>query len=44
MIDHEDEVGGYPVVEPVRQPFVEADWDLATMEPLRPLPRRAPLR
>lgn len=44
IIDHEDEVGGYPVVEPVRQPFVEADWDLATMEPLRPLPRRAPLR
>ncbi len=44
IIDHEDEVGGYPVVEPVRQAFVEADWDLGTMEPRRPLPRRAPLR
>ncbi|WP_222837809.1 pectate lyase family protein [Lysobacter antibioticus] len=44
IIDSENEVGGYPKVEPVRQAFVAADWDLATMEPLKPLPRRAPLR
>ncbi|HYI48498.1 MAG TPA: pectate lyase [Allosphingosinicella sp.] len=33
IIDDERQVGGYPQVEPVRAPFVEADWDLATMEP-----------
>ncbi len=44
IIDSENEVGGYPKVEPTRQAFVAADWDLATMEPLKPLPRRAPLR
>jgi pectate lyase len=44
IIDSENEVGGYPKVEPTRQAFVPADWDLATMEPLKPLPRRAPLR
>jgi hypothetical protein len=33
IIDDERQVGGYPVVTPVRAPFVEADWDLATMEP-----------
>ena len=26
------EVGGYPQLEPTRAPFVEADWDLATMD------------
>lgn len=36
IIDHEREVGGYPpVTEPTRKPFVEADWDLSTMTPLR---------
>jgi len=36
IIDHEREVGGYPAVtEPTRKPFVEADWDLSTMTPLR---------
>jgi len=44
IIDHEADVGGYPVVAPVRAPFVEADWDLDTMEPKRPLPRRPPPR
>ena len=44
IIDNEDEVGGYPVQQATRQAFVPADWDLATMEPLKPLPRRAPLR
>ncbi len=33
IIDDESEVGGYPVVAPARAPFVEADWDLDTMEP-----------
>ena len=44
IIDHEDEVGGYPDPPETRQRFVPADWDLATMEPLKPLPRREPLR
>lgn len=44
IIDGENEVGGYPKFEETRQAFVPADWDLATMEPLKPLPRRAPLR
>ncbi|HEV2082153.1 MAG TPA: pectate lyase [Brevundimonas sp.] len=36
IIDHERQVGGYPAVaEPTRKPFVEADWDLSTMTPLR---------
>jgi hypothetical protein len=33
IIDNEDEVGGYPHPEPTRAPFVEADWNLDTMEP-----------
>jgi len=33
IIDDEREVGGYPEVAPTRAPFVEADWDLGTMEP-----------
>jgi hypothetical protein len=33
VIDDESEVGGYPQVQPTRAPFVEADWNLATMEP-----------
>ena len=31
VIDDESEVGGYPVVAPTQRPFVEADWDMATM-------------
>jgi hypothetical protein len=33
IIDDEKEVGGYLKVEPTRAPFVEAEWDLDTMEP-----------
>ncbi|PAL22133.1 pectate lyase [Sphingopyxis sp. GW247-27LB] len=34
IIDDEKEVSAYPKVEaPVRAPFVEAEWNLATMEP-----------
>jgi hypothetical protein len=33
ILDSEDEVGGYPELEPTRAPFVEADWDLETMTP-----------
>jgi hypothetical protein len=44
IIDSENEVGGYPVQAETRQAFVAEDWDLVTMEPRKPLPRRAPLR
>lgn len=44
IIDNEAEVGGYPQHQETRQVFVPADWDLATMEPLKALPRRAPLK
>jgi len=33
VIDDEKEVSGYPKVKEVRAPFVEGEWDLATMEP-----------
>lgn len=33
ILDSEDEVGGYPRLEPTRAPFVEADWNLDTMTP-----------
>lgn len=33
IIDDESEVGGYPTIPATRAPFVEADWDLATMTP-----------
>ena len=32
IIDSEQEVGGYPVRQATRAPFVEADWDLDTFE------------
>jgi hypothetical protein len=32
VIDSEAEVGGYPVQAPTQAPFVEAEWDLGTME------------
>lgn len=44
IIDSESEVGGYPHVPEVRAPFIESDWDLATMEPRKTLPRRPPPR
>jgi hypothetical protein len=33
IIDDEKEVGGFVAVTPARAPFVEADWNLVTMEP-----------
>jgi pectate lyase len=33
IIDHEDEVGGYPQYKETRQTFDPKDWDLATMVP-----------
>jgi hypothetical protein len=33
IIDDEKQVGGYPKVKPTAAPFVEADWNLDTMEP-----------
>lgn len=33
VIDDEKEVGGYPVMKETRAPFVEAEWNLDTMEP-----------
>lgn len=44
IIDSEQDVGGYPKQPETRQAFVPADWDLDTMEPLKPLPHREPLR
>lgn len=44
IIDSQEQVGGYPVQKETRQAFVPADWDLDTMEPLKPLPRREPLK
>ncbi len=44
VIDSEQAVGGYPKHAETRQPFVPADWNLDSMEPLKPLPRRDPLR
>lgn len=33
IIDDEKDVSAYPVQKELHAPFVEADWDLATMEP-----------
>lgn len=33
IIDHEDQVGGYPKYSETRQPFNPKDWDLETMTP-----------
>lgn len=44
IIDSEEEVGGYAPPIETRAAFIPADWDLDTMEPLRPLPRREPLK
>lgn len=33
IIDDEKVVGGYPSFKPTKAPFVEADWNLDTMEP-----------
>lgn len=39
IIDHENQVGGYPQYKETRQAFVEKEWDLATM-----VPRTAPTK
>jgi pectate lyase len=44
IIDSQEDVGGYPQVKETRQAFVPEDWNLDTMEPLKPLPRRDPLK
>ena len=44
VIDSEKDVGGYPKHAETRQAFVPADWNLDTMEPIKPLPRREPLK
>jgi pectate lyase len=44
IIDSEQQVGGYPEHPETRQAFVPEDWDLDTMEPRKPLPRREPLK
>jgi len=46
IIDDESEVSAYPAPKETRAPFVEADWDLATMEPRSGLypGQRAPLQ
>jgi hypothetical protein len=33
IINDEKDVSAYPAFKPTRAPFVEGDWDLATMEP-----------
>lgn len=33
ILDSQDEVGGYPEIEPTRAPFREEEWDLSTMTP-----------
>ena len=44
IIDSQDEVGGYPQYKEARKPFVEAEWNLETMEPLAGYARGEPLR
>ena len=44
IIDSQDEVGGYPAYPQARKPFVEAEWNLDTMEPLAGYERGEPLR
>ncbi|WP_052338305.1 pectate lyase family protein [Luteimonas huabeiensis] len=44
IIDSQDEVGGYPDYAPTRRPFVEAEWNLDTLEPLAGFQRGEPLR
>ena len=34
IIDSEDEVGGYPIIQPSSAPFVASEWNLATMAPV----------
>jgi hypothetical protein len=36
IIDSENDLHGYPAHAPTSRPFVEADWNLDDMTPLRP--------
>ncbi len=44
IIDSQDQVGGYPQYAQTRRPFVEAEWNLDTMEPHAGYERGEPLR
>lgn len=44
IIDSQEQVGGYPKYAETRKTFVEADWNLDTMEPLNGYERGEPLR
>jgi len=44
IIDSQDQVGGYPQYAQTRKPFVEAEWNLDTMEPHAGYERGEPLR
>lgn len=45
IIDSQEQVGGYPKLAETRMPFVEAEWNLDTMEPKSgQYPRGEPLR
>jgi hypothetical protein len=44
ILDSQDEVGVYPKHAETRAAFVVADWNLQSMEPLKPLKQRDPLR
>ena len=44
IIDSQSEVGGYPKPASTRRPFVASEWNLDTMEPLKPYERGEPLR
>jgi len=44
ILDSQDEVRGYPKHAETRQAFVPEDWNLDTMESLKPLKHRDPLK
>jgi len=44
IIDSEAQVGGYPRYAATAKPFVEAEWDMATMEPKTPFQQAEPPR
>jgi pectate lyase len=44
ILDSQEEVRGYPKHAGTRQAFVPSDWNLDTMEPLKPLRHRDPLK
>lgn len=44
IINSQEQVGGYPKYPRTRQAFVESEWNLDTMEPLKGYQRGEPLR